>query len=143
MEETGDGQRQWWSEAAYVDWDHVSFGTSVALRGRILAVGAPLTNEDDIRLDGVDAPGSVIIFVGSEQCPSGAGCAYKYQYTLSAPPNCNSFGQELALNDQVLVVGASGNSTLRAAVFIYRYVCTCVRLRFVDVLACVLACVLV
>ena len=129
VEETGDGQRQWRSEAAYVDWDHVSFGTSVALRGRILAVGAPLTNEDDIHLDGVDAPGSVIIFVGSAQCPSGAGCAYEYQHTLSAPPNCNSFGQELALNDRVLVVGASGNSTLRAAVFIYRYVCTCVRLR--------------
>jgi hypothetical protein len=77
---------QWRPDAIHVSLDEESFGQSVALRVRMLVVGVPKMNEDDLWLDGVDNPGSVKIYHGAEGCPTQVTmstyiCLYTHTHT--------------------------------------------------------------
>ena len=121
-----DGVRRWRQDAAaHLSIDNPSFGQSVSLRGRLLVVGAPTMNEDDLWLDGIDFPGSVKIYHGTPACPTGVGCNYAPvpHHTLSAPYGSSNFGAEVWIDDKTLLVGAPGNATVRVSASMARECC--------------------
>ena len=104
MRSADTSTREWAAaNAGFFEHDDESFGASLALENRMLVVGAPR--------DG--AEGSVTIY------PNFATASE--QQSLSAEAGSVGFGSEVALHDDVLLVGARGNSTLRAAVFLYHF----------------------
>jgi hypothetical protein len=85
------------------------FGSAVALRGPLAAVGAP---------GGREHPGSVHIFTGTSSSRE-----WKEISALSASPSSGAtrFGSSLALGRNMLVVGAEGSDSAPGAVFVFRW----------------------
>ena len=95
-----------------VEMDESSFGSSVCLRGRLLAVGAPLSNEHDVWLDDIDSPGALMVYQGSAACPAGSGILGMLESVLGSwlryPRHVRRCSRQLA---QVSKAATSDNRT--------------------------------
>jgi len=82
------------------------FGSSVALEGSLLAVGAPLARSAAAFGKAIDHPnGSVDLFVRS-------GSSWAFEATLPPPADVTAFGTSVAIADGVVAVGAPGSSAV-------------------------------
>jgi hypothetical protein len=93
-----------------------SFGTAVAVSGDVLAISAPYAS-----LNGLSFAGAVYLFRRDAQAPSGWA---EFKTLTRDPPLSNGqFGLTLALQDDVLVVGAehetSNGSLQQGAAYVY------------------------
>lgn len=90
-----------------------AYGTSVAIRGRTIAVGAPLDSETAIN------SGAVIVF---EYDAKAAAWTELDKLKASTPELEDQFGFAIAATDEVIVVGAYGDddqATDAGAVYVY------------------------
>jgi hypothetical protein len=87
------------------------FGTSVALDGDVLAVGAPDRNGF-----GVSEQGAVYLY----ERDHGGADTWGLSMTLTEPlPSFSYFGSDVALDGGTLVVGARSTNGIRGAAFVY------------------------
>lgn len=86
------------------------FGTSIAISGNTLAVGAPF---DDVL---VGNSGSVHLFVRS-----GVSWAYEETISASTPSEDQLFGHSIDLDGDILVVGAPGKyASVKGAAYVFK-----------------------
>src|SRR3989304_6840236 len=86
--------------------DH--FGSSVAIDGNTLAVGARSENT------GGAGAGAVYVYV-----KSGPNWTLQQKITPNDPTSGKQFGQSVALDGNTLAVGAQGNNSLRGAAYAF------------------------
>jgi len=92
------------------------FGSSVAIDGRIAAVGAPL--DDDASTSWTCDSGSVLLF---ERDTSGLDqWGFKTELHATAAACGDEFGTSIALEGDTLVVGARGRASYRGAGLVFR-----------------------